>query len=259
MRSINKTIIFIALLGSCLCERFYDKERKHLPLDNERINYSMLRQSLKADRAVRQNSINSFGEFTDTPIKKNNWGGCKDCVPPVCWIRPPLDLVPGNPQWYDCCWTCNRGMTMKLIHHDDCGYLDYVRCNGTGCNWDIGDTPCYLPLPILCVNKHNLPNPGYTEINGCCRWLGGDMRLTEPIQGCVLQSKEHADSICAARFGCGWEMADYHTVDYDGITGHGNIGVTPWVINYFSWNLYERFWVSHAHDNANCWNSPNSV
>ena len=82
------------------------------------------------------------------------------------------------------------------------------------------------------------------------------MRLTEPIQGCVITSKDFADRICEKRFGCGWEWAKYHEVSHDNFYGHGNIGITPWVINYFAWPLYERFWVYHFHHQPNCWHGP---
>lgn len=215
---------------------------RHLPLDGLRSDATEYRTSIQTD--TRRGP-------------SNPWAPCSDGVYPVCWIPPNLSQVPGNPITPPCCWSCNRGMTMKVIYHETCKYIDYVRCSGTGCNWDIGDTPCYLPLPILCVQKHNLPDPGYSEISGCCRWLGGDLRLTEPIQGCALHSKAVADKYCKDRFGCNWEMADYHTVDYDGMVGHGNLNATPWIIYYFSWIKYGKFWVAHAHDNANCWNSPN--
>lgn len=217
-------------------------EYKHIELDRLENSYHDYQRSIERDLGKKP---------------KPDWSSpCGDGAMPVCFVPPDLSQVPGNPSTPPCCWACNKGMTMKLIHHETCKYIDYVRCSGTGCNWDIGDTPCYLPLPILCVQKHNLPDPGYSEISGCCRWLGGDLRLTEPIQGCAITSKAVGDKFCAKRFGCNWVMGDYHTVDYDGMVGHGNIGVTPWVIYYFAWIKYGKFWVAHEHDNANCWNSP---
>ena len=227
-------------------------QRSSFPTNTQTFNFHLRTDSESPD-------YNSYRETILTDSRRKPKPGstpCNDGVYPVCYIPPDLSLVPGNPSTPPCCWTCNKGMTMKVIHHETCGYLDYIRCLDTGCNWSIGDTPCYLPLPILCFQKHNLPDPGYSEISGCCRWLGGDLRLTEPIQGCALTSKAVADKMCADRFGCNWEMADYHTVDYDGMVGHGNVNATPWVVSYFSWVKYGRFWVAHTHDNANCWNSP---
>lgn len=217
----------------------YD-DTPHMPLDNISSNHGEYMESLLFNNKVKP-------DLWSTP--------CNDGVYPVCWVPPDTSTMPIPPTNPPCCWKCNKGMTMKVIQHETCLYIDYVRCNGTGCNWSVGDTPCYLPLPVLCVQKHNLPDPGFSEISGCCRWLGGDLRLTEPIQGCALTSKAAADKICAVRFGCGWEMADYHTVDYDGMVGHGNLNATPWVINYFSWLKFGKFWVAHTHNPANCWNS----
>ena len=258
MNRFNKTILLFLLVLAYITQgpprRGFirpSKKGKHEKLDRVKLNYKRLVSSIKTDK---QRLFRARKRRDD-----NQWGGCNDGVAPVCWIRPPLDLVPGTSQWYDCCWRCNRGMTMKLIHHKPMGNLDYVKCSGTGCNWQMGDTPCYLPLPILCIQKHNLPDP-QSLFNNCCFWSGGTIRLTEPIQGCVLQSKAHADSICEDRFGCGWEMADYHSANYDNFYAHGNIGITPWVINYFAWGLYGRFWVAHhQHNAAHCWDSPDSV
>lgn len=209
--------------------------------------------NIRLDPSKYHDSINKTQEV---PI--DVWyNPCGDKYEPVCYVQPDLSLVPGNPRHYPCCWKCNKGMTMKVLHHEDNGYLDYMPCSG-GCNWSTGDTLCFLPLPVLCVNKSGMFNPGYPPPPGGpligCDWLGGTIQATEPIQGCVLQSKAHGDEICAERFGSCWEMADYHSASYNGFVGIGDVENTPWVINYFSWALYGRFWVAHEDTpGANCW------
>ncbi|WP_157442872.1 hypothetical protein [Deinococcus misasensis] len=85
-----------------------------------------------------------------------------------------------------------------------------------------GDTLTSGTLPMLCINKSNLPNPGtavigthYTTPGGAYRktWSGGTIALTAPIKGQLLTSRAVADGICAQNFGAGYRMAEFHDGD----------------------------------------------
>lgn len=78
---------------------------------------------------------------------------------------------------------------------------------GERCNPYNGDTLCYLERPILCLKKANVPRPPYA-VDGCsgCAyqsmpsfyqgWSEGFIKLTKPVRGCYLTSKQTADKYC---------------------------------------------------------------
>jgi hypothetical protein len=45
-------------------------------------------------------------------------------------------------------------------------------------------------------------------------WSKGQIKLTRPIRGCYIKSKDHADEICKKYFGCEYEMASHHDGRY---------------------------------------------
>lgn len=181
---------------------------------------------------------------------------CQDGKVPVCFPSPNLSKMPGNPKKQECCWDCQKGMTMRVVHHKRCRYLDFVRCVKGECDEAKGDTYCYNILPILCMSSLNLPKPnldGSTKLIKAFKWSKSYLSLTEPIQGCAIKSQDHADEICKDRFGDGWKMVKNENKDFYSFFGHGDLEATPWVVDYLKWEENKRFWVASEFDNANCW------
>lgn len=132
------------------------------------------------------------------------------------------------------------GLTWSKTGHSAAFSTDSVTCNG--CNAYQGDTSCATALPILCLQPDGAPNPGVAT-NFSNGWAGGFVYLTAPVPGVALGSLTNANAICAARFGAGYRMAEFH----DGAGGWG-------------WQAYgnldgaSRFWVHINDQSANCWN-----
>ncbi len=112
-----------------------------------------------------------------------------------------------------------------------------------------GDTYCTEELPVLCFlrdnSEHPPPEPPYLRYDR--QWSGGRVKLTAPIAGSRLTSPGVANNLCAATFGAGWRMAEFH----DGYSGNG--GWKFWA--YGGMALSTRFWVAIDDQFANPWNS----
>jgi len=85
-----------------------------------------------------------------------------------------------------------------------------------------GDTLTSQALPVLCINKSGLANPGTSVIGspsqtpgGASRrtWSGGIAALTAPVLGTSLTSLSAANTLCANQFGAGYRMAEFHDGD----------------------------------------------
>jgi hypothetical protein len=143
---------------------------------------------------------------------------------------------------------------------------DGVGCSG--CNPYQGDTSCSSSLPILCVKPEGLQRPNYAVSGSPSQrgWSGGHIRLTTAAVGTSLGSLANANAICAAAFGTGYRMAEFHDGKY--VTGmgadayYGNTWPTSGLLNG-GWNFYaygnvssaSRFWTYINDQPANCWNS----
>lgn len=132
------------------------------------------------------------------------------------------------------------GMTWAKTSHNATYSTDAVNCSG--CNAYSGDTSCAAALPILCVLVDGAPNPGLPSdfYNG---WARGFIYLSPSVAGTALGSVANANAICAANFGAGYRMAEFH----DGAGGwgwqaYGNVGTAS------------RFWVYINDQPGNCWN-----
>ena len=170
------------------------------------------------------------------------------------------------------CFT-KKGLTWKFYSHSCENGLDNVGCGG--CDPYSGDTPCDKYLPILCIYKAKMPRPSYKITCSAaampaefyCGWTGGFINVTKPYRGCEIESKEHADKICAAQFGDCWEMAshgdgyyiqgmneqDYTYCKWDwSIAGSG--GWAFYAYGNVSALKYERFWTYIDNQPGNCWN-----
>jgi len=126
-----------------------------------------------------------------------------------------------------------------------------VSCHGLpasglkpSCNAYTGDTSCAERRPVLCINKDKLlAQPSGIGDGKYNMWSGGEVRLTDSIEGYQLNSLESANSLCSEYFGQGWRMAEHHDGWGWGFWAKGNI------------SSEQRFWV-HIHDQpANCWDS----
>lgn len=123
-----------------------------------------------------------------------------------------------------------------------------------------GDTSTDSKLPLLCILKSNLPNPGTSVIGsptqtpgGAWRrtWSGGTIALTAPIKGSSLTSRGVADSFCANQFGAGYRMAEFHDGDPNLWSGWDFWGSAKGAnLSQFQGT---RFWVAINDQNANPW------
>jgi hypothetical protein len=118
-----------------------------------------------------------------------------------------------------------------------------------------GDTPTNALLPVLCLRTAGLPDPGGltppgSTPGGATRrsWSGAEVALTEPIAGFSLTSRATADGLCAARFGGGWRMAEFHD-------GGPRAGYDFWARAGSGDFAASRFWVAIDDQRANPWDS----
>ncbi len=142
--------------------------------------------------------------------------------------------------WSDAVSTVRNGMTWVKISHDSTYSVDRVACSG--CNPYTGDTSCATSLPVLCVRLDGSPNPG-VPVDFYNGWIGGHIHLTPAVAGTSLTSLAAADALCAATFGTGYGMAEFHHSGGGwGWQAYGNV------------NGASRFWVTINDQVANCWN-----
>jgi hypothetical protein len=148
-----------------------------------------------------------------------------------------------------------NGMTWAKRSHDDVLGVDYVNCSN--CNAYSGETSCSSKLPILCLKKENLPDPGVSvpdKSPGVMSpryyygWTGGHIELTSPVSGNALKGISDANDICEFQFGPGYKMAEHH----DGNGGWG------WYA-YGNIDDSSRFWVSINDQSSNCWGDGSGV
>jgi hypothetical protein len=148
-----------------------------------------------------------------------------------------------------------KGMTwLHAISNAQTGTIT-VGCGG--CDAYHGDTPCAQKLPLLCIYK---PTPPFTLPSGVNntdqynQWSGGVVATTAPVAG---NSFAHlslppgdANSYCAAQFGPGWRVAEFHDGWGWNFQAYGGTVSAPAVPS-------TRFWV-HINDqpNATCWKTP---
>ncbi|MGB1253127.1 MAG: fasciclin domain-containing protein [Candidatus Promineifilaceae bacterium] len=112
-----------------------------------------------------------------------------------------------------------------------------------------GDTGCGTPLPILCINQTYAPSISARTRDG---WAFGEVKITTPIQGLQLSSRQQADSFCQQAYGANWRMAEFHDAELGRGTGHVS-GHDLWALGAV--NTGQRFWVAISDQPANPWNS----
>lgn len=112
-----------------------------------------------------------------------------------------------------------------------------------------GDTNCDQRLPVLCIFVGGYPPPPSSNGNNyAAGWSGAEFRLSYPMSGHAINSREAATGACQS-FGSGWRMASFH----DNVLGiDGFYGWTMW--GYGGLNTGRRFWVAINDKPANPWN-----
>jgi len=103
-----------------------------------------------------------------------------------------------------------------------------------GCQARAGDTSCRTSLPLLCLRPAAAASAA--------------LATTAELPGFSLASRAEADARCAADFGPGWRLADYH--DGRGGLVHG----VP--IDGNDPATHRRVWVASSAALANCWDPP---
>ncbi|MEV4624960.1 S8 family peptidase [Micromonospora sp. NPDC049523] len=115
----------------------------------------------------------------------------------------------------------------------------------------LGDTPASAALPLLCLLGTGAPVPAGIVPNQYAGWSSGSVQITAPVLGSQLTSLAAANAVCAATFGTGWRMAEFH----DGVYSAGRFtlrsGWSFWANGTPAANT--RFW-AHINDQpANPW------
>ena len=114
-----------------------------------------------------------------------------------------------------------RGMswTASTILYADTGL------HALSCNFDLsqplcdargGDSPCGEPLAVACFREGEREPPPLDAVSAPMRervaanYLGGEVRLSEPVAGTRFASREAVSAFCEASFGEGWRVLDHH-------------------------------------------------
>jgi hypothetical protein len=157
------------------------------------------------------------------------------------------------------CKAGTKGMTwLHAISNAQTGTIT-VGCSN--CDAYKGDTVCTQKLPLLCIYKPTTPFPlpaGVSNTDQYSQWSGGVVATTAPIAGNTFAHISaptttppgNADSYCAAQFGTGWRVAEFHDGWGWNFQAYGGTVSAPTVPS-------TRFWV-HINDQpaANCWQTP---
>lgn len=144
----------------------------------------------------------------------------------------------------------HRGMTWTVLETRPGGV---VRVGADGAtNPYAGDTLPSTVLPVLCLNVTGAGVPAGITPSFYAGWARGDVRQSTPLSGTLLTSRAAADAFCAAQFGFGWRMAEFH----DGRYGPGLTLVGGW--SFWGYGFLPgggaRFWTAINDQPANPWN-----
>jgi hypothetical protein len=131
--------------------------------------------------------------------------------------------------------------------------VGYVHVGADGItNAYSGDTTVDQYRSLLCVNVDYRPAPSTISFDFYNGWVRGALAATSPIEGWRLTSQSRGDQICAASFGSGWRMAEFH----DGYYGQNFAYSGGW--SYWGQGSIPsgtRFWTAINDQPANPWNS----
>jgi len=132
------------------------------------------------------------------------------------------------------------GMTWTLLGRD--GSYSHVGGDAQTSPY-FGDTNPTASLPMLCLKVDGRAAPPWITFDFYNGWAAGEIRLTAPVMGSALTSRAVADGLCAATFGTGYRMGEFHD---------GGGGWSWWGQGVISGA--SRFWVAIADQPANPWN-----
>lgn len=163
-----------------------------------------------------------------------------------------------------------RGMTWGSYENAATGDgVVFVGCHGKprtaqgSCDAYVGDTACTTRLPLLCLRVDGRPRPpGLITGKGHAMapdfyagWAQGEVKAGKPVAGMELRSQADANALCAAQFGPGWRLAEFHDAVREGSGENGEPA------SHGGWNFYAagaldaetRYWVAINDTEANCW------
>jgi len=141
-----------------------------------------------------------------------------------------------------------KGMTWGVYPAHPVSGIATVACQGQpggNCNAYQGDTSCSVPVPVLCMKVSGLPNPA-SNTQDPQHWSGNVIATTPAVApaSMPLGSVAQVNGYCAAQFGPGWVVADFHAGSGWKFGAYGNVGQPG----------RSRFWVNiRDQPAANCW------
>lgn len=143
----------------------------------------------------------------------------------------------------------HAGMTWTVLQQLPGGVVN-VGADGQTSPYS-GDTPATASLPVLCLNVNNSGVPAGIVPDFYHGWARGSVALTPPVTGAQLTGPATADALCAANFGAGWRMAEFHDGRY-GANLSASGGWTFWAFGTLPFGT--RFWTAINDQPANPWN-----
>lgn len=146
-----------------------------------------------------------------------------------------------------------KGLTFGLYPHHAVNGIATAACQGKpgpDCNPYQGDQLCSTALPALCMKPSSLPNPASNTADPH-HWSGNVMATTPAVSPSAMTwtLKSQVSTYCAAQFGPGWVVADFHAGQNQGwkFGAYGNVGDST-----------KRAWVNiRDQANGNCWANQN--
>jgi hypothetical protein len=118
------------------------------------------------------------------------------------------------------------------------------------CNPFYGDTACSESLPVACFKDNAEPMPEISSGTSFLKkndwasfWSGGEMAFTPAAAGNQFETVAEVNQYCAATFGGGWRVLNYHDGGVRTVSGRRSLNVAQ-----------GRVWVDiRDQPNATCW------
>lgn len=133
--------------------------------------------------------------------------------------------------------------------------LSYLSCAGErtkrACNPYQGDRSCAVPTPIACYKNGTRKVPtkmlGEEQIMSAS-FVGGEVKVSEPVRGDSFAELDQADAYCESQFGEGWRVLEFNESGNAAAMSYSNIPVDTVMIVNVSNQPY-----------ANCWDRPGTA
>ena len=132
-----------------------------------------------------------------------------------------------------------HGMSWSSSHlFEELTGLNLMSCNfdltQAHCDAMAGDTPCSESLPLACYQDGARQPPTgipVAQLRIEANFSGGEIRLTSPVAGAALATRDDANALCAQSFGEGWSVLDHHVAGGDLALTHSELphGARAWV------------------------------